>query len=87
MVMVSLALAVHLVHHVSDCAPLPVCLWRCGIVWHLQYCHCLRVSADTPLTARRRAHSAPGQYHEMSWCVCVCVYVCVNDDGTQRGET
>ena len=54
-------------------------------MWDLQYCHCLRVSADTPRSAKRRAHSAPGQYHETTWCVCVCV--CVHDDGTQGGDT
>ena len=53
------------------------------------------MSADTPLTAKRRAQSAPGQYHEITWCVCVCVCararvcvcVCVHDDGTQGGDT
>ena len=39
--------------------------------------HCLPVRTDTPLTAWRRAPSAPGQDHEMTSCVCVCVCVCV----------
>ena len=33
------------------------------------------MSADIPLTAKRSAHSAPSQYHEITWCVCVCVCV------------
>ena len=37
---------------------------RCGTCGG---CHCLRVSADTPLTALRRAPSAPGQDHELTW--------------------
>ena len=54
-----------------------LCLCRCGTVWDVQHRHCLWVSLGTPLTAKRRAHSAPGQYHEITWCVCVCVCVCV----------
>ena len=47
---------------------------RCGTCGD---CHCLRVSADTPLTALRGARHAPrsGPWNDM---VCVCVCVCVS---------
>ena len=32
-------------------------------------CHCVRVSADAPPTALRGAPTAPGQDHELTWCV------------------
>ena len=58
---------------------------RCGTC---SDCHCLRVSADTPLTALRGARHAPrsGPWNDM---VCVCVRECgpeapdVTDQGPQ----
>ena len=45
---------------------------RCGTCGG---CHCLRVSADTPLTALHRASVPPSQDYDLIWlCVCVCVY-------------
>ena len=47
---------------------------RCGTC---SDCHCLQVSADTPLTALRGARHAPrsGPWNDMV-CVCVCVREC-----------
>ena len=56
-----------LVHHVSDCVPLPVCLRHRGTLWDLQW---------LPLPAGERRYAtdcfawgpgAPGQDHELSW--------------------
>ena len=57
------------VHHCTRVSDAVARVGTCG------GCHCLRVSADTPPTALRRASSAPSQGHKLTWFVCACVHV------------
>ena len=65
-----------LVHHVSDCVPLPLCLRHRGTLWDLQW---------LPLPACERRYStgcftqglgAPTHDYELSW-PCMHAYMCM----------
>ena len=62
-----------LVHHVSDCAPLCVCLRPRGTLGDLWWLPLLAGERRVSI-ALRRAPSAPGQDHELTW---LCMHACV----------
>ena len=67
------------VHHVSDCAPLPMCLGP-RTLWDLQWQPLLAGECRHSTDCFAEGLSASGQDPELPWlcvCVCACAWACV----------
>ena len=63
-----------LLHHVSDCAPLPVWLQHSGTLWDLQWLPLLAGERRYSTGCSAWGLSAPGQDHKL---VRLCMHVCM----------